>query len=320
MAEDPHEMIRFDGQVAVITGAGNGLGRKYALDLAGRGAAIVVNDLGTSVDGHGRSASAAQAVVDEIEAGGGRAVASTESVNTADGGAAIVAAGIDAFGRIDVVIHSAGILRNNAFVDMPPEDIRAVIDVHLLGAFHVTQPAFRQMVEQGYGRIVLVTSNQGFGNAGRANYAAAKMGLVGLTHVLAAEGAEHSIAANAIMPLGITRMSVNKAEQAERMTAAFAPIKGRIRGAWVTPMVTYLASNACSQNGEIFSAIGGRYARVFMGITPGWVSPGDEPPTTEDLAANMTSIGNLDGYAVPRSFYDEVAHAVEQYTNRGSPG
>ncbi|MCU1345219.1 MAG: short-chain type dehydrogenase/reductase [Acidimicrobiia bacterium] len=312
-------MIDFHQQVAVITGAGNGLGRKYALELAARGAAIVVNDLGTSVDGHGASGSAAQAVVDEIVAAGGRAVASVETVNTADGGEAIVAAGFEAFGRVDVVIHSAGILRNNAYVDMPPEDIQAVIDVHLFGAFNVTQPAFRHMVDQGYGRIVLISSNQGFGNPGRANYAAAKMGVVGLTHVLAHEGRDHGIAVNALMPLGITRMSANKAEQADKMTETFAPIKGRIRSAWVTPMVAYLASNACQENGEIFSAIGGRYARVFMGIAPGWVSPGDEPPTAEDLAANMASVGDLDhGYAIPRSFYDEVAHAVEQYKARGT--
>lgn len=307
-------MIDFHGQVAVITGAGNGLGRKYALDLAARGAAIVVNDLGTTVDGHGVSASAAQSVVEEIEALGGKAVASVETVNTPEGGETIVAAGIEAFGRVDVVIHSAGILRNNAFVDMPFEDVRAVIDVHLLGAFNIAQPAFRQMMKQRYGRLVLVSSNQGFGNPGRANYAAAKMGIIGLTNVLAQEGREHGIAANALMPLGLTRMGANKGDQADRMTATFAPIKHRIRGAWVTPMVTYLSSTSCRESGEIFSAIGGRYARVFMGLAPGWVSPGEEPPSAEDIAANMALVQAVDGYSIPGSFYDEVQHAVDRYT------
>jgi len=186
--------LGFDGKVAIITGAGGGLGKQHALLLASRGALVVVNDLGGAVDGTGADVGAAQLVVDEINGAGGEAVADANSVATAEGGAAIVQTAIDAFGRVDIVVNNAGILRDKSFNNMSSELIDPVIDVHLRGAFHVTQPAWQHMREQGYGRIVSTSSASGiFGNFGQTNYGAAKMGLVGLTRVLAVEGAKYGI-------------------------------------------------------------------------------------------------------------------------------
>ena len=186
--------MSFDDQVAIVTGAGGGLGRCHALELARRGARVVVNDLGSSVDGSGASTSAAQSVVDEITAAGGAAVANGDSVATEDGGAAIVAAAVEAFGRVDVLVNNAGILRDAAFKNMTAEQVDAVIAVHLAGAFNVTRAVWPIMREQNYGRIVQTTSGTGlFGNFGQANYGAAKMGLVGMMHVLAIEGARNGI-------------------------------------------------------------------------------------------------------------------------------
>ena len=202
--------LGFDGKVVIITGAGGGLGREHALLLAQRGALIVVNDLGGAVDGTGSDKGAAEHVVDEIKAAGGEAVADTNSVATPEGGAAIVQTAIDAFGKVDVVINNAGILRDKSFTGMNPDLMNPVFDVHLKGAFHVSQPAFVRMKEQGYGRIVSTSSAAGiFGNFGQTNYGAAKMGLVGLTRVLAVEGAKYNIKANAIAPLALTRMTEN---------------------------------------------------------------------------------------------------------------
>jgi len=200
--------LGYDGKVAVITGAGGGLGRSHALELAKRGALIVVNDLGGSVDGQGGSHTAAQQVVDEIKAAGGEAVANYDSVATPEGGKAIIQTGLDAFGKIDIVINNAGILRDAAFKNMDAEKLEPVIDVHLKGAFYVTLAAWGVMREQNYGRIVNTSSAAGiFGNFGQTNYGAAKAGLVGFTRVLAVEGAKNNIKANAIAPFGGSRLS-----------------------------------------------------------------------------------------------------------------
>ena len=193
--------MNFDDQVAIVTGAGGGLGRCHALELARRGASVVVNDLGSAVDGTGASISAAQAVVDEITSAGGTAIANGDSVATEEGGAAIVAAAMDAFGQADILINNAGILRDAAFKNMTAEQVDAVISVHLSGAFNVTRAVWPVMREQNYGRIVQTTSGTGlFGNFGQTNYGAAKMGLVGMMHVLAIEGARNGIAINAVAP------------------------------------------------------------------------------------------------------------------------
>ena len=200
--------LGFDGKVAIITGAGGGLGRSHALELARRGALVVVNDLGGSVDGTGSGTTAAQAVVDEITAAGGEAVANYDSVATPEGGQAIVQTALDALGRVDIIINNAGILRDASFKNMDADKVDPVLDVHLRGAFNVTQPAWEHMRDQGYGRIVNTRSGAGiFGNFGQTNYGAAKMGLVGLTRVLAVEGAKYNIKANAIAPVAKTRMT-----------------------------------------------------------------------------------------------------------------
>ena len=202
--------MRFDGRVCIITGAGGGLGRSHALELARRGGKILVNDLGGSVNGTGASSSAAQRVVDEITSFGGQAVANHDSVATPEGGQAIVQAALAAFGRVDVLVNNAGILRDKAFHKMDHAMIDAVVDVHLKGALYVSQPAFRLMRGQGYGRIINTSSASGlFGNFGQANYGAAKAGLAGLTRVLALEGAGHGITVNAIAPIASTRMTAD---------------------------------------------------------------------------------------------------------------
>src|SRR4029077_17436716 len=204
-AMDP---LIFDGRVAVVTGAGGGLGRSHALELARRGAQVVVNDLGGAVDGTGGSASAAEQGVGEIRAAGGEAVANADSVATPDGGTAIVECALDTFGRIDIVVNNAGILRDAAFKNVTPELLDAVIDVHLKGAFNVLRTAWPVLREQNYGRVVNTSSGSGlFGNFGQSNYGAAKAGLMGLTRVLSIEGARNNVMVNAIAPIARTRMT-----------------------------------------------------------------------------------------------------------------
>ncbi len=270
--------MRFDGRVCVITGAGGGLGRSHALELARRGAMVVVNDLGGSVDGSGASSSAAQRVVDEILAAGGQAVANRDTVATPEGGEAIVGAAIDAFGRIDVLINNAGILRDKAFHKMDAAMIDAVVDVHLKGALYVTQPAFRLMREQGYGRIVSTTSASGlFGNFGQANYGAAKAGLAGLTRVLALEGAGRDIKVNAIAPIAATRMTED----------LLGELSSRVSPETVSPAVAYLASEQCSVNGHVYSVAGGRIARIAVVETQGVVLQDNTAEAVRDQIAVM---------------------------------
>jgi NAD(P)-dependent dehydrogenase (short-subunit alcohol dehydrogenase family) len=286
--------LGFDGKVAIITGAGGGLGRSHALELAKRGALIVVNDLGGSVDGVGGSEAAAQKVVDEITAAGGEAVANYDSVATPEGGESIVQTAIDAWGRVDIVINNAGILRDKAFHNMTPDLVDPVIDVHLRGAFNVTQPAWGRMREQGYGRVVNTSSGAGvFGNFGQTNYGAAKMGLVGLTRVLAVEGAKYNIKANAIAPVAKTRMTED----------ILGPAADKLGPEFITPVVTYLAHEDCPVSGEIYSLGGGRVARVFIGVTPGIM---DTDLTPESVRDQFEAIRNEDGYVVPANLNEEM--------------
>jgi len=275
----------FEDRVAIVTGAGRGLGRAYALELARQGAAVVVNDVGDPA-----------AVVDEIAAEGGRAVASHDSVATPAGGQAIVQRALDAFGTVDAVINNAGIVRDRTFAKLDLADLEAVLDVHLRGAFHVSQPAFRVMKERGYGRLLFVTSGSGlFGNFGQANYAAAKMGLVGLTRTVAIEGARHGITANAIAPLANTPMT----------DGLFGGAIEDFDADSVVPMALHLVSEECTETGEIFSAGGGRYARVTIGVTRGWVDAG-ERPSLETLRDHMDEICADEGAVLPGSLSDEI--------------
>ncbi len=286
--------IDFSDQVAIVTGAGTGLGRSHAIELAARGAAVVVNDLhNPEADGP----SSAQGVVDEINSLGGVAVANHDSVSTPEGGAAIVETAVSEFGRIDVVVNNAGIVRDGSFAKLPIESIHSVLDVHLRAAFYVTQPAFVKMKEQSYGRIVFTTSGAGlFGNFGQANYAAAKTGLVGLANVLAIEGARYGIHANSIAPAARTQMNEGLLGD---LTDALDP-------ELVTSMVVFLASRDCAATGEVYSAMGGRYARVFTGLTKGWFAGFDNRPTADDVFAHIDDINAEAGYRVPTDVTTEV--------------
>ncbi len=291
------EPITFDGRVAIVTGAGGGLGKTYALELARRGARVVVNDLGGSVDGTGSSESAADRVVTEIGEAGGEAVANYDSVSTPEGGEAIVQTALDSFGTVDIVVNNAGILRDRSFANMELSELQAVLDVHLRGAFYVSQPAFRVMKEKGYGRFVFTSSNAGlFGNFGQANYGAAKAGLAGLSNVLAIEGAKYNIKSNAIAPIAKTRMT-------EDLLGPFADM---VQPEQVTPMVVYLCSEANEHTHEIFTAGGGRYGRIAIVTNNGWIAGQGEVPSVEEIADHLEEIRDLSAPIVPESINDEI--------------
>ena len=256
--------LRFDGRVAVVTGAGRGLGRSYAMLLASRGAKVVVNDPGGGLTGDGTDADPADDVAREIVAAGGQAVANTDSVATAAGGKAIIDAALDRYGRVDILIHNAGIVRRASLKEMSYEDFDAVLDVHLRGAFHVLRPVFPAMCDAGYGRIVLTSSIGGlYGNHTVANYAAAKAGMIGLSNVAALEGAADGVKSNVIVPAAVTRM----ADGID--TSAYPPMGPGL----VAPVVGWLAHESCSVTGEVLIALAGRVARAVVTETPGVYRP-----------------------------------------------
>ncbi|HYP64527.1 MAG TPA: SDR family NAD(P)-dependent oxidoreductase [Acidocella sp.] len=255
---------RFDGRVAVITGAGRGLGRAYALLLGSLGAKVVVNDIGAAMSGTGADVGPADEVVREIKAAGGEAVANTDSVATAEGGKAIIQAALDHYGRIDILIHNAGNVRYGALAEISNEDFRAVLDVHLLGAFNVVRPAFEPMCKANYGRIVLTSSIGGlYGMNNTVNYAMSKAGMIGLNNVAAIEGAEHNVKCNAIVPGAVTRM-------ADGLDTSFYPPMGP---ELVAPVVGWLAHESCSITGEMLVSIAGRVGRAYIVETEGVFQP-----------------------------------------------
>ncbi|MEU4543723.1 SDR family oxidoreductase [Nonomuraea dietziae] len=272
-------MLRFDGKVAIITGAGHGLGRSHALLLAERGAQVVVNDLGGALDGTGASTGPAAEVVELITKNGGQAVANTDNVATPEGARAIVRSAVDAFGKVDIVVNNAGILRDKSFGKMTVEEFDTVLAVHVRGSYLVSQAAYPYLKEQGYGRIVNTSSPAGlFGNFGQANYSTAKMGLVGLTKTLAIEGARSGIKANAIAPIAWTRM-----------TEALLPaeFEAKFTAERVSALVAFLTHESCEVTGEVFSVGGGKVARVFVAEGPGWKTDDLSPET---IAANWDTI------------------------------
>ena len=294
--------VAYDGRVAIVTGAGGGLGRTHALLLAERGARVVVNDLGGNADGTGASESAADLVVKEILEAGGEAVANHDSVSTPEGGAAITQTALDAYGTVDVVINNAGILRDKSFAKIEPADFDILIDVHLRGAFHVSQPAFKVMKEKGFGRFVHTTSAAGlFGNFGQGNYAAAKTGLIGLSNVLAIEGAKSNITSNVIAPIAKSRLT-------EKLLGPLADV---LQPETVSPLVVYLVSPQCSITHEIFSVGGGRIARVFLGLGPGWFAGKNTSFTPDDVAAHIDEIRSTEGFTVPGAVGDEMMQLMQ---------
>ena len=292
--------LRFDDRVAVITGAGGGLGRSYALMLAARGARVVVNDIGIARDTDDLDDGPAHAVVDEIRAAGGQAVADTNNVATPEGGDALVQQCLEQFGRVDVVINNAGILRDRAFHNLSAEQVDSVLKVHLYGAFNVTKPAWLAMRRQRYGRVLNTTSVSGWiGNFGQANYGAAKTGVIVLTKVLAIEGAKYGIQVNAISPAATTRMSVDSTR----------PINALLNPDLVAPVACWLVHEACPATGEIFTAMGGRVARLFFGTTKGYFDP---HLTAEGVRDNFDIINDETGYRVPRVMGDELVELQER--------
>jgi NAD(P)-dependent dehydrogenase (short-subunit alcohol dehydrogenase family) len=298
--------IDFTGQVAIVTGAGRGLGRLYAHELARRGASVVVNDVGSAMQGSGADASVADAVVDEIVHDGGIAVASHDSIDSPEGGQAVVDTAIHNFGRVDTVVSNAGIFQTRPFEDLSPADWRQMLRVHLDGGFFVSQPAYRAMKAQSYGRFVFIASSAGlFGQPASAHYAAAKAGLTGLANVIAVEGAEHGILVNTVLPFGLSRMVTETLGDDASLVEESAFLQA-IRPELVVPMVVFLASNACETSHHNYSAGAGRFARVFVGLGAGWFAESDRQPSAEDIAANITDISALEPFTVPMSIFDEV--------------
>lgn len=299
--------INFDGRVAVVTGAGAGVGRAHALLLASRGAQVVVNDLGGDPAGRDEgSGRAADAVVDEIRAAGGTAAASYDSVADPDGAAAIVDRALQHFGRLDILVNNAGILRDVSFAKLTPQDWAAVRQVHLDGTLNVTRAAWPHLREAQYGRIINTTSASGlYGNFGQANYSAAKMGIVGLTRTLALEGASKNITVNVIAPAAASRLTQ------ETLTPEMFD---RLRPDYIAPLVAYLASEACTESGLIFAVGGGYVARVALVEAEGVVF--DSVPSPEDIAGRFKEICNLDSFAEPANGLKAVELLVTKL-NRG---
>ncbi len=300
--------IDFKDQVAVVTGAGRGLGRLYALDLARHGAAVVVNDLGGTIRGEGSDPKVADEVVAEINSAGGAAVASYDSVDNPEGGEAIVRAAVDNFGRLDVVISNAGIFNSIPFDELTPTKWRQMLSVHLDGGFYVSQPAFKVMKKQGYGRFVFISSSGGlFGQHLEAHYGAAKSGLVGLSNIIALEGSDHGIFSNTVLPFGFSRMVTETVDPDTLKSMGLLDLIGPDK---VVPIVTYLASRSCQSSHENYSACAGRYARVFVGLGEGWLADTDADATADDIAEHFAEVSDTEPFTVPANIYEELFGVV----------
>jgi NAD(P)-dependent dehydrogenase (short-subunit alcohol dehydrogenase family) len=303
---------RFDGRVAVITGAGRGLGREYARLLGSKGARVVVNDPGASVKGEGVDAGPAQEVVSEITALGGEAIACTESVATPEGGKAIIVAALDRYGRIDILIHNAGNVRYGSLEDLTQEDFEAVVRVHLMGAFHVVRPAFPVMCHAGYGRIVLTSSIGGlYGTHNVVNYGVSKAGMIGLNNVVALEGAAKGVKCNIIAPGAVTRM----AEGLD--TSQYPPMGPEL----VAPVVGWLAHESCSITGEMLISMGGRVARALIAETQGVYQPSwsiDDVAEQIDVIRDTRNLWMLP--PVPSGYIDHLQRSFEMARKGGPAG
>lgn len=313
-ARAPVTKVSFAGQVVVITGAGGGLGRGYSLEIARRGGAVVVNDLGGSVTGEGTQTSThfADAVVSEIRAAGGTAVASHDSVATADGARRIIETAMDNFGRVDAVVANAGNMRYGEFESLSLDDLNALLAVHVGGSWNVTQAAWTQMKRHGYGRVVFATSSGGMlGNAMLTAYGAAKGGIMGLMHGLAEAGKPHGILCNAVMPNAASRMTsgIKPGELGDNPWAA--ALGQYFDPRYTSGLVTFLASSACTTHHGIYSALGGRVGRMFVAVTDGIAD--DAPIDADSIAANWDTIrDDARGYAIPANVVDEFRIVAEQ--------
>jgi cytochrome P450/NAD(P)-dependent dehydrogenase (short-subunit alcohol dehydrogenase family) len=309
----------FTGRVGIVTGGGNGLGKSIAMELAARGAAMVVNDLGTAPNGCGASHNTASLVCGDIIDAGGRAVASFDSVATRSGGEALVRIALEHFGRVDFLVSNAGILRNGRFDVMSDEDIDGVLETHLKAGFYVGQAAYRAMVKQHYGRLVFMSSGVGlFGLPYQANYAAAKGGLAALSNVLALEGARYGIRSNAVLPVAMTRLAdAMGPEFSDYPAPDLTTLMDKLTPEFVTPLVVYLASESCSSTHGLYSAVGGRYARVFVGVTPGWQGDAAQPPRPEDIELHLAVIEDRSEFSVPMTHFEELEYIMERRSSGG---
>jgi NAD(P)-dependent dehydrogenase (short-subunit alcohol dehydrogenase family) len=294
----------FDGRVAIVTGAGRGIGRAYALLLAERGASVVVNDLGGTMEGDGTDDQPAAAVTAEIVNAGGSAIADTSDVSTVAGGQALVDAAVDRLGRIDIVVNNAGIIRFGGLPEVDADNLESHLAVHVGGSFNTTRAAWPHMVEQGYGRIVMTTSTGMFGRPDNLGYATAKAGVVGMTRSLTAAGATHGIKVNLIAPSASTRMVLPPSGRGSPRRALPEGMDPEL----VAPMVAFLAHEDCDVSGEIYLAGAGRFARIFIAATEGYVHPQPERPTIEDVAENWATINDETGYYKPADLMDWSKH------------
>ncbi|HVP04220.1 MAG TPA: SDR family oxidoreductase [Dehalococcoidia bacterium] len=296
--------VRFDGRVAIVTGAGGGLGRSHAMLLASRGAKVVVNDLGGGRDGTGKpSSEMANKVVEEIKAAGGEAIADAHGVDTYEGGESIVKTALDAYGKIDIVIANAGILRDRAFHNITEEDWDKIFAVHVKGSFDVIQPAFRIMRQNNYGRIIVTTSNAGlYGNFGQANYSSAKTALLGFASTLELEGAKYNIKANVIAPVAASRLTEDVMPPA---------VLEKLKPEYVSPMVCYLCSEECQVSGNIFTAGGGYYGRAAIVEGKGAIL---HEASIEDIRDNFAKISDMSGAEEFTNAFDEVSKRLQPAT------
>jgi NAD(P)-dependent dehydrogenase (short-subunit alcohol dehydrogenase family) len=282
------------------------------MEIARRGGSVVVNDLGTTMKhGDGSDAGVADQVVEEIQRAGGIAVASYDSVASREGGEAVVRTAVDRFGRLDAVVSNAGIFNTVPFDELSAADWRRMLNVHLDGGFHLSQPAFRVMKTQGYGRFVFMVSSAGlFGQPLEAHYAAAKAGLLGLANVIAIEGAQHGILANTVLPFGYTRMVTDTVPDPEYLEQS--GFLNAIQPELVVPIVVFLASRACELSHHNYSACAGRFARVFVGLGEGWLAQPGSNPTADDIAAHLNAVSATEPFTVPMSIFDEVFGICER--------
>jgi NAD(P)-dependent dehydrogenase (short-subunit alcohol dehydrogenase family) len=303
--------IRFDSRVAIVTGAGSGLGRSHALLLAARGARVVVNDIGVALDGSGRSSSAADGVVAEIRTAGGVAVPSYESVADPEAARRIAAAAIGHFGRLDILINNAGILRDKTFAKMDLGDFRTVIEVHLLGAAYCTQAAWPHMRERNFGRIVMTSSGAGlFGNFGQSNYGAAKMGLVGLMNVLKLEGARSGILVNAVSPIAVTRMTESQTPQ---------ELLPYLKPEYVSAAVAFLASEACTVSGYVLSAGAGYFSRTQVLEGEGVTVAPELAADPDTVAENFDKIADLSDAVALGAAPEFIERATRRFVRGARP-
>jgi NAD(P)-dependent dehydrogenase (short-subunit alcohol dehydrogenase family) len=311
--------ISFQGRVVIVTGAGGGIGRTYALEIAKRGGAVVVNDLGGDVAGRNPSPAMADNVVAEIRNAGGRAVASYESVASVQGAERLVATALDKFGHVDGLINNAGNMRNALFEDASDEDLDAVIDTHLGGTVNVTRAVWRHMKERKYGRVVFTSSATGmYGNKLQAGYGAAKAGITGLMNVLALEGEAYGILCNALMPNALGRMADQMVKDMgpqgiQDASATMSVVQNSMAPEFNTALGVYLASEACTSTHAIYSSCVGRIARVFVGVTRGWQGSREQPATAEDIAAHFGEITDLShGFHTPTYPRNEIELVLTQ--------